>query len=413
MESGLNVDLRAYNSINEEDIDSVEVRMIEDTPGTEEKIAVNSVTASAEESGKEAVNVNDNDLESRWSAKGVGQYIELGFPRNYKVTKVKLTGYWYDKEYMFSIQGKNFTNKANRQPGVLEEYNISDLNISGNKLRITGNGNSGSDYNSYRTIEVYGIPVDGPIPGCLQGECKDPVTNQCRPIGANEIVDSSGFCRPKVPEPGGELGTLVNRFVAFADNDTTTGARNVLQQIMKIPGVTQYLFIGDGPYSSRGTAWVNMMKEFFNTAELVSKLLLYRGNHDTESSESIQTQRDINAWYGSYTTPEGLWLHSKQVGNAYLLIMDTEDKDVNFKDREQNQFVLSKIDEAKRLRSEGKIQWIINGSHKPWFTLKGAGSHDPYTSVRNLYLIPFKDAQVDANLHGHNHNMQLDEYNIQ
>jgi len=56
---------------------------------------------------------------------------------------------------MFEINGKQFINQANRPPDTLIEYDLSDLNIQSNKVRITGHGNSGSDYNSYREIQFY------------------------------------------------------------------------------------------------------------------------------------------------------------------------------------------------------------------------------------------------------------------
>ena len=48
------------------------------------------------------------------------------------------------------------------------------------------------------------VSTSGPLP-CLQNECKDPVTNQCRPIGANEEKDVNGFCKTKTPDPTGEI----------------------------------------------------------------------------------------------------------------------------------------------------------------------------------------------------------------
>jgi hypothetical protein len=47
-----------------------------------------------------------------------------------------------------------FVNQANRSQGTLE-YDLSDLNIQSNKVRIIGHGNSESDYNPYREIQFY------------------------------------------------------------------------------------------------------------------------------------------------------------------------------------------------------------------------------------------------------------------
>lgn len=113
------------------------------------------MVASVQESGKEASKAADGDFATRWSANGDGQWIEFTFNDAYPITKVGLTGYLYDKAYIFEINGKQFINQANRPPGSLIEYDLSDMNLKSNKVRIIGHGNSGSDYNSYREIQFY------------------------------------------------------------------------------------------------------------------------------------------------------------------------------------------------------------------------------------------------------------------
>jgi hypothetical protein len=119
------------------------------------KLTPISVIGSVQESGKEASKAADGDFATRWSANGDGQWIEFTFNDAYPITKVGLTGYLYDKAYMFEINGKQFINQANRPPDSLIEYDLSDLNLKSNKVRIIGHGNSGSDYNSYREIQFY------------------------------------------------------------------------------------------------------------------------------------------------------------------------------------------------------------------------------------------------------------------
>ena len=124
-------------------------------PPSTNKITPISVIASTQESGKEASKAADGDFATRWSANGDGQWIEFTFNGVYPITKVGLTGYQYDQAYIFEINGKQFVNQANRPQGTLIEYELSDLNIQSNKVRIIGHGNSGSDYNSYREIQFY------------------------------------------------------------------------------------------------------------------------------------------------------------------------------------------------------------------------------------------------------------------
>jgi len=204
----------------------------------------------------------------------------------------------------------------------------------------------------------------------------------------------------------------VTKIIFFGDNDTTADAVKVLDAIKKEQNVDQYVFLGDGPYSKTGTKWVGMMKPFFPDT---SKLILIQGNHDDEESESEKTQQDIEAWIPSLKTAPAkgggdqswenpTWLHSKQVGDIYLIGMNSQDMDIEFK-RNQYTWVTKQLGTAVSLRQSGKVNWIINAVHKPWFTLKS--SHSPYTAVREIYSDIFQKSGVDQNWHGHNHNDQV------
>ena len=157
-------------------------------------------------------------------------------------------------------------------------------------------------------------------------------------------------------------------------------------------------------YSESGTGWVDQMKASFDDKK--DKLIFSRGNHDEDESESKQTQEDIEAWFPAAKGIgfEDTWLTAKQVGNVYVISMDTQDLDIEFK-RDQFNWVQSELVKAKDLRAAGTIDWIIILFHKPFFTLKS--SHSPYTAVRFLYKELFRDAQVDFCVSGHNHNTQL------
>jgi hypothetical protein len=124
-------------------------------PPSSNKLIPISVVASSQDEGKEAPKAVDGDFATRWSADGNGEWIEFTFNGIYPITKVGLTGYHYDKTYYFEINGKQFVNPANRPANTLIEYDLSDLNIQSNKVKIIGHSNSGSSYNSYREIHFF------------------------------------------------------------------------------------------------------------------------------------------------------------------------------------------------------------------------------------------------------------------
>jgi flavodoxin len=201
----------------------------------------------------------------------------------------------------------------------------------------------------------------------------------------------------------------MTKLVLFGDNDTTPDAVKVLDAMKKEQNVDQWIFLGDGPYAKTGTKWVGMMKPYFPTTD---KLILSQGNHEDEESESEKTQQDIEAWIpslkdspaegGDQSWENPTWLTAKQVGDVFIISMNSQDLDIEFK-RNQYNWVTKQLGIGIALRKEGKINWIINAVHKPWFTLKS--SHSPYTAVREIYSDLFKGV-VDMNFHGHNHNDQ-------
>ena len=362
-------------------------------PGQAVKASVALVTASKYDPGKDAFNVLDQNFESRWSAPDIGDWIEFTFDRQYDLKEVRLTGYHYDKTYTFEINGQSFTCPAGRTPNTLIPFDISALNLRTDTVRIIGKGNNTTTYISLREVEFYGVPLGTvpPPPECPPGQHWDVALEQCV---------------PDTPEPPPPPPSQQIRMVAFADNDTTQDAEDVSAAIMKVLNVSAYLFVGDGPYSTSGTKWVNMMKKYWNTPELVSKLIVSQGNHEHKESESDQTEKDIEAWLPHLNkSPEGLdWTSAQQIGNVYVISGNTQDMDIEFK-RDQYNWLMMELEKANQLRAAGQIDWIVYMAHKPFFTLKS--SHSPYTAVRNLYKDLFRSAQVDFVLHGHNHNTQL------
>ena len=202
----------------------------------------------------------------------------------------------------------------------------------------------------------------------------------------------------------------MTKIILFGDNDTTADAVKVLDAMKKEQNVDQYVFLGDGPYATSGTKWVGMMKPYFPD---ISKLMLAQGNHEDEESESEKTQQDIEAWLpflketpetgGDQSWEKTSWLQAKQIGDTFIMCMNSQDMDIEFKGRNQYNWVVKQLGIAMGLLKAGKINWIINATHKPWFTLKS--SHSPYTAVREIYSDLFKNV-VDMNWHGHNHNDQ-------
>jgi predicted phosphodiesterase len=213
-----------------------------------------------------------------------------------------------------------------------------------------------------------------------------------------------GTTPPTQPPPSS--GTSF-KIISWGDNDTTQDAEEVLDMIMTESNVSQYLFAGDGPYSNSGTSWVNMMSSHFNTTLLKSKLMLAQGNHEHPESASQQAENDIEAWMpGLSNATEGLeWLQSKIVGNVFIIVMNSQDSNIDQVGGAQMNWVQARLNEAVAARTAGTIKWIVMMVHKNWFSITNF-SPDAF-DTRFAYQTMLNNAQVDIMFSGHTHTYQL------
>jgi hypothetical protein len=208
----------------------------------------------------------------------------------------------------------------------------------------------------------------------------------------------------------------MTKIVIFGDPDCTADTVKILDAIFKNDSNAD-LFVneGDNGYDGKYEKSIALLEKYFpaNSPQR-KKLRLVLGNHDAEESEPEATE----AAYGKLlpeqykTQPEFAgtdqswedtrWLYGEQVGDIYNMIMNSQDMDIPFK-KNQYSWVTKQLGIAATLKKSGKIKWVLNHVHKPWFTLKS--SHSPYTNHRELYTDMFENL-VNQNWHGHNHNDQ-------
>lgn len=130
-----------------------------DPPVPKGLLKIVSATATSEDAGKTIGDSFDGNCDTRWSSNGIGQKGTFKFNGTYTIEKIRIDGYHQDRGYMFTIDGKDKVYTINPNGKVcpdLEEFDISDQNIKADSITIIGQGNTGSNYNSYREIEFYG-----------------------------------------------------------------------------------------------------------------------------------------------------------------------------------------------------------------------------------------------------------------
>ncbi|MRG48522.1 cellulase family glycosylhydrolase [Chitinophaga sp. SYP-B3965] len=142
----------------------------DDFPGGSTPPVCSPAAASADD-GNVAGNVLDNNLTTRWSASGDGQWIQFCLNNIVTVTGVKIAFYNGNvRSSNFDIQvstdGIGFTNVAtglssNGTSTALETFNFTAA--SAKWVRIVGHGNSVNAWNSYTEVQV----VQQTTPPCL------------------------------------------------------------------------------------------------------------------------------------------------------------------------------------------------------------------------------------------------------
>jgi predicted phosphodiesterase len=187
-------------------------------------------------------------------------------------------------------------------------------------------------------------------------------------------------------------------FLITAVGDTTCSndARSTIQNITnEAPHLN--LFLGDSAYEHDATCFIDIFKSFNGLKE---KTIFTRGNHDDKEDESDTVKVQLENYFGITD-----WTITKQLGNIYVIDMNSQDPEWDLKNKDQYNWVKNKLEESSKMRdNEGKIDWIIVLIHKPLYTLKGG--HTPERKARDIYQPLFDQYQVDFVLHGHSHNMQ-------
>lgn len=119
------------------------------------------VTASSDD-GNVAANAIDNDLNTRWSATGNGQWIQFCMGSTATVTGLDIAFYKGDArralfDVLVSTDGISWTNAATGLQSSGTSLNFESFNFTGRTakyVRILGHGNNVNEWNSYAEVKI-------------------------------------------------------------------------------------------------------------------------------------------------------------------------------------------------------------------------------------------------------------------
>jgi len=104
----------------------------------------------------------DNNLNTRWSAEGYGEWIQYNLGTQKTVSSVKIAWYRGDKRWTkfdikVSANGTSWTTVISQRTSSgtskqLEAYNFNSTSCQ--YVRITGYGNEENDWNSITEVEI-------------------------------------------------------------------------------------------------------------------------------------------------------------------------------------------------------------------------------------------------------------------
>jgi hypothetical protein len=130
-----------------------------------EKLPVRSVSAIGSD-GNAPSNVIDNNLNTRWSNKGIGSWIQLDLGSEKSICSVDIA--WYrgniGRQNNFVISVDRFSGKSSGTTAALEKYDMPEAVTDGRYVRITVNGNNENDWASITEIAVFGSTSPPPGP---------------------------------------------------------------------------------------------------------------------------------------------------------------------------------------------------------------------------------------------------------
>ena len=124
---------------------------------------------SSGDDGNVAANTIDNDLSTRWSSFGSGQWIQFDLGSYHTISDVLMAFYIGDQrtadfEIFVSDDATSWRSAFRGQSSgaTLLQETFSFSNASGRYVRVVGYGNTDSDWVSYTEIDIMGVATDAP-----------------------------------------------------------------------------------------------------------------------------------------------------------------------------------------------------------------------------------------------------------
>lgn len=192
----------------------------------ETSLPVSAVTASSFQAANPPANTLDGSFDTRWSANGIGEWIQYELTQPAMLTSIKLAWFKGDQRtatysVLVSSDGTNWTtvlDSAVSSGTTLALESRAVTPTEGRYVRVVGYGNSSNAWNSITETKLYGTNTSGPTPTYTHpttnynGTSGDTVAHSAAlDVAANNADFSVEFCITPQQGPTGQWRAIVHK----------------------------------------------------------------------------------------------------------------------------------------------------------------------------------------------------------
>ena len=152
-------------------------------------VPIKDIDASSEDGKHTVHSAVDNKSITRWSAKNVGEWLQMDFGANTKLNAIEISFFKGDQrtqDFEVAVDGKAILTKqkSNGKTLAMERFPFPKA-VEGSSVKITGGGNSENHWNSLTEVIVCG--VDEPEPETESGDGDKKPKELCEKVEKLEI----------------------------------------------------------------------------------------------------------------------------------------------------------------------------------------------------------------------------------
>jgi hyaluronate lyase len=198
---------------------------------TDSQLGVSACAASSEQTGNVATNTLDNNLSTRWSANGDGEWIRYDLGATQRVDAVNIAFYlgdqritWFDLHTSLDNSVWTTHSTSNASSGISLGFQRFNIPVTWARyVRIVGHGNSQNTWNSLTEVQVLGFSNAPPIAATVTTNTDEALAITITPIATDPDNGPVAITLQTVATPAHGTATIVAGAIQYAPTTGYTG----------------------------------------------------------------------------------------------------------------------------------------------------------------------------------------------